>query len=351
MTHLRREGRQVVTRTGAVHVVRHVYYCHECGRTHAPLDEALGLDGTQYSKRARQWCLRIGAALPFAEGEEMLRELTAVQADASVIEAFCARAGSRMEEDVQARTEKPASPAACAHEHLYVGVDGVHAPIRDDQRPWQEVRTGVVFTATAGTDGPTLDQREYLAFLGTMEDFAPRLWECASRWGALHEPHITFLGDGAPANWSLAELLFPGAMQILDFYHACEHLRAIRDLLFGADDPGGITWLDQQCHRLKAGRWNTVMATIRALRPRRGCARRLRTEAEYFVRNRHRMRYLHFRRLGLYIGSGVVESVCKQIVTRRIKVSGARWKPDSCQGMLHLRCAYLSNPTALLDAA
>ena len=351
MARLRSAARQIVTRAGVVHVTRHVYHCRQCNCTHAPLDAALELDDTQYSKPARQWCVRIGAALPFAEGEALLHELTVVHADASVIEAFCNKAGQWLEQTVCSAIEKPSALPLHTPEHLCVSVDGAHAPIRDKQRPWQEVRVGVLFTTTTGPDGPQLDQRELLAFLGSMEDFAPRLWNRAAAWGAATARAITFISDGAVANWHLADLLFPGARQILDFYHACEHLRAIRDLLFKPDDPDGSAWLDHQCHQLKNGRWNAVMAAIAARKPRRGCARKLRTEIDYFHSNRHRMHYLHFRRLGLYIGSGVVESACKQVVTRRIKVSGARWKPTPCQHMLHLRCAYLSNPDLLRQAA
>lgn len=351
MAHLRQAQRHIVTRAGAVLVRRHVYHCRACGLTRAPLDQALELDGTQYSKPARQWCVRMGAALPFAEGGQLLQHLTAVQADASVIEAFCMRAGGRMERAVREEAAPPSPAPAGVPDHLYVGVDGAHAPIRDDQRPWQEVRVGVVFTTVPGAREPALERCQHVAFLGTMENFAPRLWATARQWGALDAPRISFLGDGAPANWSLADLLFPNARQILDFYHACEHLRAVRDLLFTPDDADGPPWLERQCHLLKNGRWNAVMDAIAARRPRRGCVRALCTQNEYFLKNRHRMRYLHFRRQGLYIGSGIVESACKQVVTRRLKVSGARWNPDSCQRMLHLRCAYLSNPRALLAAA
>jgi hypothetical protein len=184
-----------------------------------------------------------------------------------------------------------------------------------------------------------------------MDAFAPRLWRTAQRRGALHTPRIIFLSDGAPANGNLADLLFPGAVHVLDFYHAAEHLRAIRDLLFAPDDPDGPVWLERQCHLLKNGHWRAVMDAIAARPPRRGCVRRLRRERDYFIKNRQRMRYRAFRQRGLYIGSGVVESACKQVVTRRIKVSGARWNPATCQTMLALRCAYLSNQDALADAA
>jgi len=351
MARLRRAPRQIVTRAGIVHVTRQVYHCRQCNCTHAPLDAALELDDTQYSKPARQWCVRMGAALPFGEGQELLRELTAVHADASVIEAFCNRAGQRLEDAVSTAIDQPPTIPLHTPEHLCVSVDGAQAPIRDKQRPWQEVRVGVLFTTTPGPDGPQLDQREHLAFLGPMEAFAPRLWERAASWGAAAARTITFIGDGAAANWHLADLLFSGARQILDFYHACEHLRAIRDLIFKPDDPDATAWLDHQCRQLKNGRWCAVMTAIAAHKPRRGCVKKLRTELAYFRNNRHRMHYLHFRRLGLYIGSGIVESACKQVVTRRIKVSGARWKPIPCQHMLHLRCAYLSNPSLLREAA
>lgn len=188
-----------------------------------------------------------------------------------------------------------------------------------------------------------MQEKEYVAELSSAEQFGRTLWETAVRWGVMGARRVVVMADGAKEHWAWAEMYVPGAVEILDFYHACEHLRAVRDACFRATDPAGSAWLEQQCHALKQGHWPQVVAAMAALHPRNAAARHvLLREQGYFRTNRQRMRYAYFQREGLYIGSGVVESGCKQVGTRRMKVSGARWDEQRAAAILALRCAYLT---------
>lgn len=333
---------------------RHVYYCSRCRRIHAPLDSELQLDDTQYSKGARFYCVYTGAALPYKEAADLLKEISAVDTDASMIKSFCDAAGQRLEEDVVEDIKEPlthADPSKNTKELLYITLDGANVPIRDKERPWQEVRVGVVYTAQKVNDELRIDFRENFAYLGTMEDFGPRLWNRAAANGVCEAKNTVFISDGAPANWSIADMYFPEARQILDFYHVTEHLNKVSTFLYFADDPQRKVWVDDNCHNFKIGRWKKVIEDIRSKTPLPEKENDVQKEINYFCNNRHRMHYLHYRRCGLYIGSGVVESACKQIVQQRIRVAGARWHPDTCQGMLHLRCAHLTRKDILYKAA
>jgi hypothetical protein len=357
---LRRLGartRQIVTTVGTLVLARHCYYCPSCRTTIAPLDEALGLRGTNYSVRARQWCLLCGAATSYGEAQSLLATLTPLQVDGSLIESFCRQAGARLEADAVQRSENalqvPEPLGVTAPDGpLYVGLDGAMAPIRDAARPWQEVRVGTVFTTTPGPDGPELDRREYLARLGPMVEFGPRLWERARAWGAMAPgARLVVLGDGAPSNWSLAAMHFPGATEIVDFYHACQHLAAACALAFDPASPAAQQWLERYRRMLKRGQLAHVLRALLKLPVTAGRHDDRMREYRYFTTNRHRMRYGAFQRQGLFIGSGVVESACKLVVTRRLKISGARWSPAGCTAILHLRCAYLTNPDMLRAVA
>ena len=337
--------RYVVASVKTLHVPRHVYYCRACERTFAPLDAALDMEHRQESKPVRQWCARLGAALPYAEGAALLANLTNVALDAATIEELCVAAGRKLVAIQRMRGKAGQPPAG----PLYVGIDGANMRVRDPQRPWQVVHVGTVFTTRPGSHGPELARKEYVSVLGSPEEFGNVAWACAERWGVMTAKLVVVLGDGARENWGHAAMHFPGAIEILDFYHACQHLKTVRDMCFPVGSDDGDAWLDTQCSMLKRGLWSHVVSAMAALAPG-GSERRktLARELAYFRTNQQRMRYAYFSRLGLYIGSGVVESGCKMVVTRRMKVSGARWNPERAQAILCLRCAYLTR-TDLLD--
>jgi hypothetical protein len=345
MSRLGVRTRYVVTSVGTLHVPRHVYYCRACQRTSAPLDAALDMQHRQESKPVRQWCARLGAALPYAEGAALLGRLTDVALDAATIEELCVTAGAKLV--ALQRTRGHAVPPPDGP--LYIGIDGANMRVRDPERPWQEVRVGTIFTTRPGPAGPALVRKEYVAELGSLDVFGATVWACAERWGVMDAKLVVVLGDGAKENWGLAAMYFPGAIEILDFYHACQHLKDVRNACFPVESDDGDIWLATQCSALKRGWWCRVVAAMAALAAR-GSERRkiLVREVAYFRTNQQRMRYSYFRRLGLSSGSGVVESGCKHVVTRRMKVSGASWHPQRAQAILCLRCAYLTR-TDLLD--
>ena len=336
--------RYVVASVKTLRVPRHVYYCRTCKRTFAPLDTALDMEGRLESKTVRQWCARLGAALPYGEGGALLARLTNVALDATMIEELCVAAGRKLAAIQQSRGKAGQPPQG----PLYVGIDGATMRVRDPQRPWQEVRVGTVFTTRAGKEGPELAKKEYVSVLGSLEEFGRAVWTCAERWGVMAAKLVVVLGDGAKENWGIAAMHFPGAIEILDFYHACQHLKAVSDACFPMESDEGDTWLDTQCSALKRGLWRQVVAAMAELATG-GAERRkaVARELAYFRNNPRRMRYAYFSRMGLYIGSGVVESGCKMVVTRRMKVSGARWRAERAQAILCLRCAYLTRPDLL----
>jgi len=169
--------------------------------------------------------------------------------------------------------------------------------------------------------------------------------------GACTASRIVLLGDGAKANWSMAESLFPGAVQSLDFFHTTEHLAAIKDCLVFPPAALAEKWYHTARRALKRGRWTTVMKLFHARAVRKKRRADLARECAYFEHNRARMRCDEFQARGWYIGSGVVESACKQVVGKRLRVPGARWDGLRCQAMLNVWCAYLTKLHTLAAAA
>ena len=144
-------------------------------------------------------------------------------------------------------------------------------------------------------------------------------------------------------DWNLAARHFPEATQVVDLFHAREHLHdlanlAARLLVSGRDD-----WLASRLGELDAGNIPALLTAGRALKFTGSLATERDKALHYFETNAHRMRYAWYRSLGLFVGSGVVEAGCKSVIGQRLKLSGMRWTEDGATGILTLRCQEASN--------
>jgi hypothetical protein len=176
------------------------------------------------------------------------------------------------------------------------------------------------------------------------------LREAAQAWRVEKAKRVVVRGDGAPWIWNLAEEHFPEAVEIVDFYHAVEHLWAAGEALWGDREHSAVTpgWVRHNRRQLRRGRVDLLITSIE-----RGQARAhpalsgerattLRRNLEYFRTNQHRMRYDQYRRWKLPIGMGAVEGSCKFVVQSRFKKPGARWSNSGLRQMLALKLARLN---------
>jgi hypothetical protein len=154
---------------------------------------------------------------------------------------------------------------------------------------------------------------------------------------------VVVLADGAPWIWQIAGKQFTGATQIVDFFHACQHLAALAEARFGKASTEGQQWQKARQEDLRNNRLKNVLLEIRAWQPRSQTKRQLRHRTYlYFHHNAERMQYQTFLEKGYHIGSGVVEASCKQIVTQRMKLAGMHWRQESAEAIVALRAAQLS---------
>jgi hypothetical protein len=151
------------------------------------------------------------------------------------------------------------------------------------------------------------------------------------------------LGDGAPWIWNIADEHFPGAIQIVDLYHARQHLWELAAKLYPADEKQRKTWASRLEKKLDAGKVETVVKNIRAVPAISSALAVLaENEAVFFERNAERMRYARFRAQNLFVGSGVVEAGCKTVIGRRLKMSGMFWTVRGANSIIALRCNRIS---------
>jgi Uncharacterised protein family (UPF0236) len=254
-------------------------------------------------------------------------------------------------------------------ERLYIELDGVLARMRRGSVPmekeerqrkgdvYREMKAGAVFRAERGSkrselapgvyvDTPAPDSVRYVARRTAKGGFGWLLYQLAVDGGLEQAKQVVVLGDGAPWIWNLAAEHFPGAVQILDLYHAKEHVWDVAHAVFGRGTAVGTAWATHACSLLEQGQSEALVCAIKALpsiAPEPGQARSIPERAvDYFTTNAQRMRYPLFRAQGMHIGSGIAEAACKTIVSTRAKRSGMRWTPEGLDALLPLRTAVLN---------
>ena len=214
---------------------------------------------------------------------------------------------------------------------LYVSYDGTGVPNRKPERSW------VDSNPKGRKRFPHSGRRQYYS------EFGSRIYAEALRRGLEHAEKITVIADGARYNWDIAAFHFPGCTEIIDLYHAREHLHDLCALVI---PEGGNDLVRLETHwrtMLDEGRVEELMAGATLLMPRNGPRRKkIKKEIGYFENNAHRMRYADFRAQGLFVGSGVVEAGCKTVIGKRLKQSAMKWTVRGANSIIALRCAHLS---------
>lgn len=233
---------------------------------------------------------------------------------------------------------------------LGAAMDGAMIYIRGEE--WKELKVGCLFEVEAE---PTFDQgsgdwietghahqTSYVSFLGGPEEFGQKMWSEAKRRDWLHALDTQVVGDGATWIWNLVQTYLYDAHQIVDWYHATEHLALAAQVAFGENSPEALRWFKQQETPLFQGNAEQVAQNILALGEQKLAAKEeLRKQAGYFTNNKHRMQYLEMRSEGWVIGSGMVESGAKRFKDRFTR-SGMRWSRPGAERLLPIRGAIMS---------
>jgi hypothetical protein len=348
------------TLVGRVRWSRGYYQCLACGRGRYPLDEALSVAAGSFSECVQEQATRLAVELSFREAASEYSGLTGISLSARELARITEERGRVLEEGKAREREElfrgEAGPskgrrALVCHQTWAVALDAAKVRFEDG---WHEVKTGAVFwvEGTSSKEGVAKPRRScrvkareqsYIAQVGSMEEAGARLYAEVIERGI--DPAVQLLvclADGAPGIWSQYALHFPQRVEVLDWYHAMEHLWAAGNGTFGEGREEAKQWVASQEQLLWDGRLAEVIANLAALSlaPTGQAARE---QIHYFEVNKERMRYPEFRAKGYPIGSGVVESACKRVVAARLKQAGMCWSKIGAQSVLALRTAKLSN--------
>jgi hypothetical protein len=348
---------------GPVDILRPYYYDDTCLRGCSPADTALDVDGTMFSPGVRTMMAYVGAKGPFREGEEDLSRLAGLAIPAKSIERICAVIGAQAEayrQQCPAGDDVRHTGAEHAISTLVIEYDGTGVPVlkretvgRKGKGPQgesktREMKVGCVFTHTRlDADGyPVRDEEttSYVAACESAEAFQWRILHEAQVRGLAQARRVCVIGDGAPWIWNIADEQFPGAQQIVDLYHACQHYSDVGKLCYPEKSHALERWNAARKKELDRGDVASVIRALERLPVRSRSKRKVRDNAcGYFHNNRERMQYGRFRVAGLFVGSGVVEAGCKALVGRRLKQSGMHWTVRAANHIVALRCLFLSN--------
>ncbi len=242
---------------------------------------------------------------------------------------------------------------------LYITIDGTGVPAVPSETEGRkgkdetgiaktrEAKLGAIFTQTKVNEGGFAvrdeDSTTYVGAIETAEEFGPRIYTEAVRRGLNRAQKVILLGDGAVWIRGIGEDHFPEAVQIVDLYHALEHLSGLGKMFYGPTGSIVSRWIETQSVELKEGDIEKVIASMRRLRPqKKSIQEEIEKTLGYFETNKERMRYAEFRKQGLFVGSGVIEAGCKMIVGQRLKQSGMRWTVRGANAIIALRCCQIS---------
>lgn len=325
-----------------------------------PLDAQLELGHGVWSeglKREAVWLSGVAASYELAQ--EVLARIGQLSISRSSIWRCVQEAGERFQRLEQAEREQalllparwePPSRAAVSDQRMGTSLDGALVHIRDEG--WKEVKIGAVF-AVAVTPAPDPVTKEiveaahavhtsYVAHLGGAEVVGEMTWTEARRRGWDQAQDTQIIGDGAVWIWNQASLHFSQSRQLVDWYHAKQHLIEAARALKPEGTPAFARWLNRRTTHLYQGHAARIAAELEQAAPTSPHAETLLREAAYFRHNHLRMNYLEMREELWPLGSGMVESGAKQFKSRFCG-PGMRWSRKGAERLLPIRAAILSN--------
>ena len=357
-----RRDKRIVSLLGSCEFSRNYYGC-DCGEHAIPNDGILNIAGTKFTPTVKRVTAQIAASDSFMDTSANLKYLCGIKVSAKEAERIAEDIGAeiiavRQEDITRSLTDLNPPEPETTIKTLYIEYDGTGVPIRkkelagvkgkqsDGSAKTREMKTGAIFTQS-GLDDEGKPMRDvnsttYFSQIGKLDDFSQLLYSEGVKRGVDYAEQVAVIADGAKWIWNLADDNFPCATQIVDLYHAKEHvfdllrltipdameLHSQKNQLYKLLEDGDIDGLVSRFSEFPA---NTEEQQ-----------ERVRIESNYFMQNKERMQYQDFSKRGFFVGSGVIEAACKNVIGKRLKQSGMMWSVAGANKIAALRCAVMS---------
>jgi hypothetical protein len=307
-----------------------------------PLDEQLGLPRSGFSPAFAKQMVWLSGLLPFKQSVAVMARIGERFISSSTTWRMAQEYGDQLQTVVEHEREQVSAERVRlpdAHPdpepHKGISMDGGMVNIRGEG--WRELKVGTVSNVKMRLErNPHTNELDelahgvdvhYTAVLGTKEAFKPVLWALAVQQNVPSAQRRSVVADGAVWIWDIASDLCPDGQQVVDWYHAVEHLHKAAIALYPHKDDLNKRqrWFKKYKNQLYLGSIDTLISVLHQ--------RDVPQFATYFERHKRRMQYLKFREQGLPIGSGTIESGVKQF-KQRLTGTGMRWDPDGAQRMI-----------------
>ena len=369
-------GRSFESRFGTIRVMRERGYCKRCGKWRFPADVALGLEESAgYSPRVQEMTALLASKMPVAEASAVLEHLTGVKVPRASLDREAKRQGQRarrlraqMDEQACVGTTRMVQTEMVLEPYqMIIQMDTWNIRERDDwgqtqklrrlgQEPerWHWVYTGTCFRldqrGRSAGGRPVISERGFVATREGIDGLREQLHGEAMRRGLGQAAAALVIADGAVWIWRLADDRFGQARQRLDYYHAVQHLAAVAEALFGEDKEKLKGWLRPLAKQLKDQSAIKVMERLEEILeglPKGAKAEAVAKEVNYLKEHKDRMDYRAAQRRGEPIGSGAVESTCRQNQCR-FKRPGQYWSHQGDEALLCLETFWRNQRWSLL---
>jgi hypothetical protein len=336
---------------GPVRIERISFRCKPCNDSSYLLDHRLGVDGFLTRQALRFVCLA-GGRHSFAEGEQQLQEMLGWKISDESIRQACEREAATMGSWMETTPHVSQSFAEAEGEQEFQ----TDATKVNTTEGWKDMKIGIFARRLLGASAtaaqwesrklPKPTARVAFAAIEDIGDFTTRCRQWTTRLNISTQTLVSVLGDGAEWIWNLAASLFVTLLQLLDIYHAKEHLVEAGKRLFGDKSPDAKAWSDRVLLALLADGWiglcEQLGQTMKADDPpeRRAVFDEL---LAYFAKHTERLAYAHRLHAGRPIGSGMVEGAAAHMIGKRLKQTGARWRKTNVNRMASLCCLTYSD--------
>jgi hypothetical protein len=302
----------------------------------------------------------VAAMVSFAESSELLWELSGVEVESKHVERTAEAIGQEIAQDERFVLETEQREVAST---MYLGMDGTGVPMRaeelqgragkqpDGSAKTREVKLVTVWTAEdRDSEGKPVRDKGSVTYSAaiesaqmsdtqqTLSEFALRVQRESKRRSFEQADRQIVLGDGAPWIWKIAGELFPNAIQILDRFHAKEHLSEVCKIIWGPESQIGKEWLSERHAELDLGQTKKIIAALL----RHNQFPEVKRCVKYLKENQRRMRYDEFHKQQICTSSGVLEAGCKLAIGTRLKRAGMHWTVRGSNAIIALRCCKLS---------
>ena len=405
-------AKKIVTLYGTVSPTRSYYYCSDCKKGLAPLDERLGLDQDSFLPTVREVVTWLTSMDPYGKCLEFITKLLPFSISPRsawlITQRVAAQVKSRCDEELNKAFADPANPRlpepeVPAPKIGVVMMDGTMGRIGPDEKEtaqspaaalrceqvagfgdaviepeaklgFREIKAGLAGhlipakkkpmgknprkkkATTENDERPTLGLRKYAVHLGPPQMLFQMLLLQVCRLGLHRAKTLLIIADGARWIWIGVREHFASLgvelVEILDYWHAVEHLWELSSALFGQGTPAATAWVSARKDQLLTGKQDAFFAALEqavtkareagaVILQRAGKGLTLldltQEKLTYFRNNESRIRYHEFLAKGYLIGSGAMEGTCKYLIKERVHRSGMRWLPDGCMSVLRNR--------------